>query len=98
MKSAHKSQADRILDAFKAGRWISALDALRDFGCLRLAARVHELRRAGHDIRRVNVQKYNDAKAHVEYYLAAQSCATYHTAKETHRTLACQRTGENQGL
>ena len=75
MTNTHKTQADRILDALKDGRWISALDALRDFGCLRLAARVHEFRRAGHDIRRINVQAVgfdgtNSGKLHAEYYLA----------------------------
>ena len=44
------SQADAILDALQQGRNLTHLDALREFGCARLAARVEELRRLGHPI------------------------------------------------
>jgi hypothetical protein len=44
-----RSQSVRILSALKRGP-ITQMDALREMSCLRLAARVHELRMAGHTI------------------------------------------------
>jgi hypothetical protein len=41
------TQAGRILAYLRAGNRITALDALESFGCFRLAARIHELRREG---------------------------------------------------
>lgn len=45
------TQAEQILAALKQGRKITALDALNEFGCMRLGARVLELKDKGHDIR-----------------------------------------------
>jgi len=47
------TQAEQILDWLRQGRHITALEALREFGCFRLAARINELRNAGVDIRSV---------------------------------------------
>ena len=44
------TQAQRILQHLKSGKALSPLDALEKYGCFRLAARIHELRRAGHAI------------------------------------------------
>jgi hypothetical protein len=41
------TQANRILAYLRAGNRLTALDALERFGCFRLAARIHELRREG---------------------------------------------------
>jgi len=41
------TQAGRILAHLRAGNRLTALDALERFGCFRLAARIHELRREG---------------------------------------------------
>ena len=46
-----QTQAQRILEALKRGESITALDALNWFGCFRLAARVYDLRKAGHNIK-----------------------------------------------
>ena len=46
-----KSQNERILAAFKSGTVLTPMKALRRFGCLRLAARVKELKESGHPIR-----------------------------------------------
>ena len=43
-------QAKKVLEYFKLGRTLTALQALRIFGCARLAARVHELICLGWDI------------------------------------------------
>jgi len=44
------TQANRILRYLQAGHRLTPLDALELFGCFRLAARVHELRREGWQI------------------------------------------------
>ena len=44
------SQVDAILKHLRSGP-ITPLDALRDHGCFRLAARINDLRRDGHAIR-----------------------------------------------
>lgn len=41
------SQEQAILDALKAGRELTPLEALTDFGCLRLGARIYDLKKAG---------------------------------------------------
>lgn len=45
-----RSQCDEILRALETGRGITPADALAEFRCFRLAARVHDLRRSGHNI------------------------------------------------
>lgn len=44
------SQNEAIKAALLSGRSLTPLDALQDFGCFRLAARVADLRREGMDI------------------------------------------------
>lgn len=44
------SQCDRIANHLKAGRAITALEALERFGCMRLAARIADLRERGWEI------------------------------------------------
>ena len=46
----HTSQSKRILDYLKTGAVLTPQDALRLFGCFRLAARIKDLRDQGHDI------------------------------------------------
>jgi hypothetical protein len=41
------TQAGRILRFLQDGQRLTAIDALELFGCFRLAARIHELRREG---------------------------------------------------
>jgi hypothetical protein len=45
------SQSEAILEHLKSGESLTALQALSLFNCLRLGARVLDLRREGHDIR-----------------------------------------------
>ncbi|TCJ96173.1 helix-turn-helix protein [Volucribacter psittacicida] len=45
-----QSQNDRILAYLKKGGRITSLDALSQFGCLRLSARIKDLRDDGHQI------------------------------------------------
>jgi len=44
------SQTTDILQALKSGRSLTPLDALSEFGCYRLAARIEEIRQQGHDV------------------------------------------------
>jgi hypothetical protein len=44
------SQASEILSHLKSGKTIAPLEALREFGCLRLGARIWDLRQQGHPI------------------------------------------------
>lgn len=55
------TQTDQILAALQRGP-ITALDALRDFGCFRLAARINDLRRAGHQITTHTIEAPGGAK------------------------------------
>jgi len=48
-----KSQKQLILEALESGREITPLDALRDYGCFRLGARIHELRGNGYEIKNI---------------------------------------------
>lgn len=61
------TQADRIGRALLEGDRITPLDALRRFGCLRLGARVYDLRRHGLPVERRMVER--DGKRYAEYRL-----------------------------
>ena len=60
------SHRDDILKHLQRHGSIGFFDALRLFGCKRLEARIHELRRDGHDIRTVRY----DGVRWVRYELA----------------------------
>lgn len=47
MEQVTKTQKQLIKDWLLQGNTISALEALRDFGCYRLGARISDLRREG---------------------------------------------------
>lgn len=47
---AHLTQCEQILAHLKTGRSITALDALNEYGCFRLAARINDLKHDGHVI------------------------------------------------
>ena len=51
------SQRSAILAALMKGARLTPVDALQRFGCLRLAARAADLRRAGHDVRCTIVER-----------------------------------------
>ena len=58
------NQRDQLHRLMKK-RWVTPLDALRECGCLRLAARVHELRLAGVPI---EDEMVHDGKSHYKKY------------------------------
>ena len=45
-----QTQCDQILAWLKASNPITPLEALQRFSCMRLGARIYDLREAGHDI------------------------------------------------
>lgn len=45
-----KSQSQKILRALQSGKPLTPIEALRRFGCLRLAARINDLKAEGHKI------------------------------------------------
>ena len=61
------SQEDMTLEALQKGE-LTALDALKQFGCLRLAARIHRLREMGHDIQS-SIKKLGNGKHIASYTL-----------------------------
>jgi len=63
------SQNDWVLAALKQGP-ITAIDALKGCGCLRLAARVRDLRQRGHNI--VSTIVTQDGKVFAKYTLAKE--------------------------
>jgi hypothetical protein len=65
---ATKTQTDRILAYLKRGKPLTGLDALKKFDCFRLPARIHDLIREGHDIRKRTVEK--NGKYVKAYWLA----------------------------
>ena len=62
------SQARKILAHLKAGRTITHLDAEAEFNCMRLAARICDLRKAGYRIKSEPVTTLSGARI-AEYRL-----------------------------
>lgn len=62
-----KSQNDLILARLKQGRSLTPLQALNQFGCFRLAARVYDLREKGHMIE-CEMVEVNDSRV-ARYFL-----------------------------
>lgn len=63
------AQSRLILSHLEAGKAITPLDALREYGCFRLGARIWDLRRAGHNIIS-NMVDVGNGKRVAEYRLA----------------------------
>ena len=61
-----KSQSKHILDWLKTHEGITAIEALREFGCFRLAARVYDLRAKGHKIK--SMKAHTKAGAEIAFY------------------------------
>lgn len=77
------SQAEQILKALKSGDTLTSLEALRRFGVFRLAARCHQLRADGHNIK---VEMETDSKTGKRF-------ARYWMGKTKNPVDASRRTG-----
>jgi hypothetical protein len=65
-----KTQADRIAALLEKGKSITPLQALNQFGCFRLGARINDLRNAGYRIKTDKV-KTNTGATIAKYKLIA---------------------------
>ena len=66
------SQQEKVLVHLMEGKSITPLEALRDFGCFRLGARIFNLRKQGYNIVSRTVVA-SDGKKFSEYSLVAMS-------------------------
>ena len=64
------TQSAMILRDLKKGKRITPLDGLKFYGSLRLGARIYDLRRAGHNIKREMVEDPKTNKRFASYRLA----------------------------
>jgi hypothetical protein len=65
------TQAQRVLDYLKEGKTITTLNAFKELGITRLAARVHELKQDGYDVKKHTISvtnRFNEKCAIAEYY------------------------------
>ena len=67
------TQNDAILNHLTSGRSITPLDALRDYGCFRLAARIDDLRKQGWCI--TTDFETRNGKKYASYRLVARGSA-----------------------
>lgn len=65
------TQTQMILRDLKRGKAITPIDALREYQCFRLAARVAELRNDGHDI--ITDEIVRDGKRYASYRLNSKA-------------------------
>lgn len=56
------TQSEQILKHLRSGKHLTALEALNRFGCLRLAARIKDLKDDGHAIESERVELANGKK------------------------------------
>ena len=70
-----KTQCERLLEHLKLGLPLTAHKALYGYSCLRLAARIHDLKQMGHQIERTMVQvpTRNGGTARVAEYRLARA-------------------------
>lgn len=64
------SQCAAILEHLKLGLSVTPMDAIRRWQCLRLAARIKELRKRGHEID--SVWERSNGKRYCRYFLRKQ--------------------------
>lgn len=62
------SQTNQILEYMRAGNAITPLDALRLFGCMRLGARIYDLKQRGYVINTSIVKDKDTGKRYALYY------------------------------
>lgn len=64
---AKQSQSQKILNYLRTGKTLSPLQALQLFNCMRLASRINDLRKDGHEVTTDIV--YQDDKHWANYRL-----------------------------
>lgn len=72
------SQAERVLQYLEDGNTITTLNAFKELGITRLAARVHELKRDGHNVKKNTISvtnRFDERCAVAEYYLGGKDAS-----------------------
>lgn len=69
-KAKNTTQKDMILDYLKLGQSLTPMEALKYFGCFRLASRISDLRRKGYSIDRMMVEDKKTSKRYASYSLS----------------------------
>jgi hypothetical protein len=67
------TQKEQILEDLKNGWKITPIDALKEYGCFRLAAVIHDLRKEGYNIKTERINKQNKDGKYASYYLSGLS-------------------------
>ena len=69
------TQAQRVLDYMREFGGITQLQALGDLGCMRLASRISELRKQGHNIisETVSVTNRYNEKCYIKRYMLKEA-------------------------
>lgn len=65
------TQKEAVKRHLEAGRTITPLEALHEYGTLRLGAHIHELRKEGLNVRTRMIRSFN-GKNYAEYSLAKE--------------------------
>lgn len=65
-----QSQSQKILAWLQSGKSLTAVDAMRLFRCMRLAARIEDLRSAGYQI--ISMPEKHEGGTHARYMLAGE--------------------------
>ncbi len=68
-ESESQSQASKILKHLQKGNTITPLEALNHFGCMRLGARIYDLRRRGFNIQSRTIEVASGKRVS-EYFLS----------------------------
>jgi hypothetical protein len=68
MEKHTESQCTKILHDLIAGKRITPIDALEKYGCFRLSGRIHDLKRAGWQIKADSILT-KSGKRVAQYYL-----------------------------
>ena len=71
-----ESQCNKVLHFIEAEGSITPLDALREFGCMRLASRVSDLKRKGYPITRemeTMTNRYGETVRYARYRMGARN-------------------------
>ena len=61
------TQCEQILKHLKQGKTLTQVDAFNEYGCWRLAARISDLRQAGHEV--VTIRESQGEKVFARYLL-----------------------------
>lgn len=62
-----KSQNEQILNHLKSGLSINPLQALNEYGCFRLGARIYDLKSKGYAINQRMIKDLKTGKKYAEY-------------------------------